>query len=231
MKEWKPFQAFTKFDYILWLSSMCLVVLSFLLGTEKNSLTLIASLIGVTSLIFVAKGNVIGQFLITIFSLIYAIISYRFQYYGEMITYVGMTMPIAVLSIISWLRHPYEGGEGEVKVESLSKRTWLIAGILTVVVTFIFYFILKFFHTNNLAFSTLSIATSFLASSLMFLRSPYYAIAYSGNDIVLIILWLLASLENSSYFPMIICFGVFLVNDIYGFISWQRMREKQLIKE
>ena len=228
MKEWKPFQAFTKFDWGLWLSSICLVCLSFLLGAEKNILTLIASLIGVTSLIFVAKGNVIGQFLITLFSLIYAIISYRFQYYGEMITYVGMTMPIAILSIISWLRHPYEGGKGEVKVESLSKRTWLIVCSLTVTATFIFYFILKYFHTANLAFSTISIATSFLASSLMFLRSPYYAIAYSGNDIVLIILWLLASFENSSYFPMIICFSVFLVNDIYGFISWQRMKEKQL---
>lgn len=31
-----------------------------------------------------------------LFSLLYGIISYAFAYYGEMITYLGMTMPMAV---------------------------------------------------------------------------------------------------------------------------------------
>ena len=63
---------------------------------RENYLTLAASLIGVTSLIFNAKGNPIGQVLMVIFSLLYGIISYTFAYYGEMVTYLGMTMPMAV---------------------------------------------------------------------------------------------------------------------------------------
>ena len=93
--------------------------------------------------------------------------------------------------------------------------------------TVAFYFILKTLGTANLAVSTLSVATSFLASSLMLLRSSYYAVAYAANDIVLIVLWILASLKDITYLPMVANFLVFLVNDIYGFWSWSRREKKQ----
>lgn len=75
-----------------------------------------ASLVGVTSLIFNAKGNPFGQFLMVVFSLLYGIISFTFAYYGEMITYLGMTMPMAIFALISWLKNPYNGNKSEVKV-------------------------------------------------------------------------------------------------------------------
>ena len=91
----------------------------------------------------------------------------------------------------------------------------------------IFYFILKYFNTANLVLSTFSVLTSFFAASLTFLRSPYYALGYAANDVVLIILWVLASVENPGYIPMVMCFVVFFVNDVYGYISWKRMAEMQ----
>ena len=76
---------------------------------RENYLTLAASLIGVTSLIFNAKGNPIGQVLMVIFSLLYGIISYTFAYYGEMVTYLGMTMPMAVQPTKTGRRHASAG--------------------------------------------------------------------------------------------------------------------------
>ena len=98
---------------------------------------------------------------------------------------------------------------------------------LTVVVTFIFYFILKAFNTENLLVSTLSVATSFLAVYLTALRCPLYACAYALNDVVLIVLWVLASISNISYLPMVFCFIMFLANDLYGFINWKKMQKRQ----
>ena len=143
-----------------------------------------------------------------------------------MITYLGMTMPIAVLSIVSWIRHPYAKGGSEVKIHKLTKLQTGVMWLLTAVVTAIFFFILQALHTPNLAVSTISIATSFLASYLMLFRNSYYALAYAANDIVLIVLWILASLTQISYVPMVICFSIFLLNDIYGFFSW-KLREKR----
>ena len=85
---------FSKSDISLWSASVILIITSFCLFDRENYMTLCASLIGVTSLIFCAKGNPFGQVLMIIFSLIYGVISYTFSYYGEMITYLGMTMPM-----------------------------------------------------------------------------------------------------------------------------------------
>jgi len=69
-------------------------------------LTLVAACVGITSLVFAAKGNVWAQILMIIFSILYGIISWRFHYWGEMITYLGMTMPMAIWSTITWLKNP-----------------------------------------------------------------------------------------------------------------------------
>ena len=219
---------FSKGELALWGASSALIVFSFLIFDRVNTMTLAASLIGTTSLIFNAKGNPIGQALMVVFSLLYGLISYTFSYYGEMITYLGMTGPMALFALVSWLRNPFAGNRAEVAVNRLKKAETVGALVLTALVTFGFYFILEHFETANLLPSTLSVATSFLAVYLTFRRSPYFALAYAANDVVLIILWTLAAREDISYLSVIICFVLFLVNDLYGYVSWKRMEKRQL---
>lgn len=216
-----------KTEFAIWLLSVVTIAVSFLLVSEKDYLTLTASLIGATALIFVAKGEVLGQILTVVFSIFYGVISFKFRYFGELITYVGMTAPIALMSAVSWLKNPYKKGESEVKIAKLTKGKIILMIVLTAVTTFVFYFILRYFNTANLFFSTVSVATSFSASYLMLFRSPYYAVAYAANDVVLIILWVLASVTNIKYVPMVICFVIFLVNDLFGFINWQKRKKQQ----
>ena len=218
---------FSKSEIILWSSSVLLIVCSFCLFDRENYLTLSASLIGVTSLIFNAKGNPIGQFLMVLFSLFYGIISYSFDYYGEMITYLGMTMPMAIFALISWLKNPYKNNKAEVKVNTISKKEMFFMGICTVVITILFYFILDYYKTANIIPSTLSVTTSFIAVYLTSRRSPLFALAYALNDIILIILWVMASMQDIRYISVVVCFVAFLVNDIYGYISWQKMKIRQ----
>lgn len=220
-------QYFTKGEILLWSVSVILITVSFFIYDRENYMTLAASVIGVTSLIFNAKGNPFGQLLMVVFSILYGIISFSFTYYGEMITYLGMTAPMAVFALVSWLKNPYNGNRAEVRVNRIAGGEYIFMALLTAAVTFVFYFILRFFHTANLIPSTVSVATSFGAVYLTLRRSPYYAIAYAANDIVLIALWILAALADLSYVSVIICFALFLVNDIYGFISWKRMWRRQ----
>ncbi|MDO5398759.1 MAG: nicotinamide riboside transporter PnuC, partial [bacterium] len=165
--------------------------------------------------------------LMVIFSLLYGIISFTFAYYGEMLTYLGMTMPMAVFALISWLKNPYNGNKTEVKVNRLTTKETVLMWLAAVVITLIFYFILSAFNTANIIPSTISVTTSFLAVYLTFRRSAYYAIGYAANDIVLIDLWFFATLENISYLSVVVCFIAFFANDIYGFINWRRMEKRQ----
>ena len=145
-----------------------------------------------------------------------------------MITYLCMTAPIAFMAVISWAKHPFKKS-AVVEVSRLSKNQKIFMWFFAIIVTAAFYFILKALGNANLWVSTLSVTTSFLASYLTFCRSPYYALAYAANDIVLIALWIMATIESPSYMPMIFCFVMFFVNDMYGFFNWSRLKKQQRI--
>lgn len=220
----------SRFEWGLWLLSAAIVTGSFLLFGAADVLTIIASLIGVTALIFVAKGHALGQLLTIVFAVLYGVISFRVRYYGEMITYLGMSAPMAGLALVTWLRNPYRDSS-EVAVHRLTHREVLLLLPLTALVTAAFWFILRAMGNAALAVSTLSVTTSFLASYLTAVRSPYYALAYAANDLVLIVLWLISALTNASSVPMVACFSMFFLNDMYGFINWRRMERRQRAEE
>lgn len=218
---------FTAFEKILWICSIMLIICSAFVFGKDSILSIIASLIGATSLLLSAKGHPIGQALSVVFSILYAVISFSFAYYGEMITYLGMTGPMALAAFISWMRNPHENNKAEVRVNHISRKEAALLPVIALLVTEVFYFILRYFGTANLLPSTLSITTSFVAVYLTFRRDPFFAVAYALNDLVLIVLWSLAALTDKSYLSVVVCFVVFFVNDIYGFISWREMKKRQ----
>ena len=222
----ESFRSLTKFEWGLWLSSVAVIIVSSLVVPKPDILSMIASFIGVTALIFVAKGYVLGQILCIIFAVFYGIVSFSARYYGEMITYLGMSAPAALVATISWLRNPYKKS-AEVKVARLTKGKMALLFLATGLVTWVFYYILGALGTANLLVSTFSVTTSFLASMLLIFRSPMYALAYALNDIVLVTLWVMAAFDDPSSVPMIACFLMFLFNDLYGFIQWKSMRKRQ----
>lgn len=227
MRIKEAIRSLTKFEWLLWIGSMVLILLSYCFGQTFDGAVFCGSLLGATMLIFVSKGEPFGQLLCILFALLYGYISLRLQYYGEMITYVGMSAPMAALALFSWLKNPFQKGKSQVRVGELTVGRVVMLVIAAVLVTWLFYFVLKWLNTPSLMLSTLSITTSFLAVGLTFLRSPWYALAYAGNDLVLIALWVLAGARDASCIPMVTCFGIFLVNDLYGFFNWCRMRRQQ----
>lgn len=227
----KFLKSITVAEWLIWGLSVISIIVFFFVFKNTQYLYLAGSLIGATALIFVSKGNPIGQFLTIVFSVFYGIISYSFSYYGEMITYLAMTAPIAIWALISWLRNPYKGNKSEVKVNTISRKEWCLFLAAAVAVTVAFYFILQALNTANLIVSTVSVLTSFMAAYLTARRSRFYAIFYSLNDVVLIVMWSMASYENITYLPMVICFIAFFVMDIYGFINWSIMNKKQTAGE
>lgn len=223
----KFFKSITIAEWLIWSLSVTAITVCFFVFKNTKYLYLACSLIGATALIFVAKGNPIGQLLTIVFGVFYGIISYTYRYYGEMITYLAMTAPIAVWALITWLKNPFGKNKSEVKVNRISRKEWAIFIAVSAVISVAFYFILKAFNTANLFVSTFSVFTSFTAAYLTARRSRFYALFYAANDVVLIVLWSMASYEDLTYLPMVICFVAFLVNDLYGFINWSRLEKKQ----
>lgn len=223
----KLLKYFSVFDAVIIVVAISAITASYLIFEKNGYLKLFVSLIGVISVLFTAKGNPIGQALTVAFSILYGILSYRSRYYGEMITYLTMSMPMAIIALISWIKNPYKNDKLQVKVNAITSKEIAVMLVLTTAVTIAFYFILKALNTANLIVSTVSVATSFTAGFLVFRRSPYYALCYALNDVVLMVLWLLMAISDSSFVPVVVCFCIFLAFDIYGLINWLKLQKLQ----
>ena len=121
---------FSIFEWCLYLISLLVIIVCFIVFKNDNYFYLAGSIIGVTALIFLSKGHVLGQIITVVFSVFYGIVSLSFKYYGEMITYVFMTMPIAIISIITWLKHPSKQAKNEVEVNKLRRKEYIFNCII-----------------------------------------------------------------------------------------------------
>ena len=225
MKLRNPFKGFTKFEWCLWTGSLIAIIAAHFAAGSSDWASLAASLVGVTSLIFAARGDPLAPVLFIAFAVIYAVISYFFGYYGEMLIYLCMQLPVSVISLVTWLKNVNKS-DSRVKVGRLTWKKLVIMLASDIAVTLPFYFLLKYFNTANLIPSTISVATSFAALFLMTLRIPQYALAFILNDIVMIVLWSMALAQNIGYISLVVCFSIFLINDTYTFISWIKRSKK-----
>ena len=66
-----PIKNLTKKEWGLWIGSLLIVVVSNMMTGDIDYLTLAAACVGITSLIFAAKGNVWAQILMIVFSILY----------------------------------------------------------------------------------------------------------------------------------------------------------------
>ena len=216
---------------MIWLFSVTAVVVAGFAAGEGDFLAILSSAVGAASLVFIAKGDIFGQFLVIAGAILYAAVSYKLAYYGEMIISAVMVIPISVMSVITWAKHRFKEEVREIEIKNVSKKELAFILFGAAAVSFAFYFVLKYFNTSRLIISTVSVATSFSAACLLVKRSPYYAFAYILNDIVLIIMWSLAAADDAAYLSMAVCFGVYLINDNYGLINWRRIQTRQKIEK
>jgi nicotinamide mononucleotide transporter PnuC len=221
---------FSPFEWALWLGGIAIIVVGFCLGTDKNALSLISSIFGISCIIFSAKGNVLGQGIAIVFAITYAILAYTKAYYGEMIIYLALMLPIHIASIVTWIKNSSKkkGKMPEVKVNNIRAKEFAIGGVVACGLMVGFYFLLKALNTDNLVISTISLITSLAAAYLMLRRCEYYNICFILNDLVLIALWSLKmSVDGISVLPTVLSFVIFLATDTYSFISWRRLKKRQ----
>jgi nicotinamide mononucleotide transporter PnuC len=217
----------TIYEIGLFTVSVLSVTVAFFLQTgDKNILALITSLCGAAGIIFVAKGMIVGQYVFSVYAVLYAVLSFQNAYYGECILSAVTILPAALIAIVTWTKNP-SSERGKVKINKVTRREILFLLVMIVIVTAGVYFLLRALGTAQLVVSTISFVTSFGAAYLLIRRSQYYAVFYVLNDVVLIALWSLAFASGESVLPNVICFVVFFFNDAYGFYDWRRRARLQ----
>lgn len=218
----------TIFELLLFLCSMIAIIVCFILGNDKNVLSFIVSLIGVVSVLVMAKGWTFGPIINISSSIIYSVLAIIEHYYGEAIAYLGIIVPIYVFTIISWFRNKNKDNSNVVEVNKIHWKEYLYVLLFSIPLTVGFYFLLRALNTSELVASTISLITNVIGTYLLLRRSSYYAISFIVNDIILIFMWSVTVAQKGvGYLPVVISYCVFLINNTYGLIRWKKQEIAQ----
>lgn len=217
------FTSWNIFEKIIFIASIVFILgLGFILKCDW--LTTIVAFLGLFSALNQAKGNVLGQFIGVLLAILYSIISYRNRYFGEVIVYLVVILPLYIWGIFSWLKNRDKKTE-KVKQNVISIKEWIMLLIGCIILFVGLYQLLKYFDTSQLFISTLSMIINISATYLLVRRSRYSFIFYIFNAIILLILWGIPVI-NGDYLliPMVFDGILLLINDIYGFKSWAKSK-------
>ncbi len=220
----KVFGKWNAIELIFYIAGLALIItMSICFGASWMSA--VTGIFGLSCVLFAAKGKIIGIFFTWVMIVFYSILSYKNKYYGEVFINLCMMFPMTIIQLISWLKNL--GKDYVVKVNSITKKEIIIVCSAAALAFVAFYFILRALNTSQLIFSTISIVTSVLATYFQSRRSKYGFLAFLVNDAVLCVLWLFATLEDIKNVAMLTAVALYVVSDIYGFISWGILQKRQ----
>ena len=220
LKDW------TKLEKMLLIGSIIVVSLVGIIF-KSDLLTTICSIVGIITALLLAKGKNLGQIFGLLIVALYSIVSFKNGYYGEVIIYLGIMLPMNIIGIISWLKHQNKE-TNSVEVNKIKAKEWCIVFIVSIVAFTLIYFLLKMFNTNQLIISSLSVIDSLFAVYLGVRRSKYSFYFYVINDLILIALWGIPVIGGSLILlPMVFNPLINLINDLYGIYNWRKLERIQ----
>ena len=222
----KLFKDWTDFEKVLLFGSIIIVSLVGIFF-KSDLLTTSCSNVGIITALLLAKGKNLGQVFGLLITILYSIVSYKNKYYGEVLIYALLMLPMYVIGIITWINHKNEK-TNSVEINSIKKKEWVIVSIVYALVFVGIYYLLKAFNTNELVVSTISVLASLFAVYLQVRRSKYSFSFYMVNDIILMFLWGIPVIRGSYIlFPMLLNPIINFINDMYGFYNWKKTEKIQ----
>ena len=220
LKGWNLFEKILLIGSILFIS---LIGLSF----HADALATLCSMLGVVTVLLLAKGNNYANVLGVFISILYSIVSYRNKYYGEILIYVFLMIPMYTIGIFTWLKHKDKDTDS-VEINTLSKKEWILASLVFCIMFVGICNLLKAFDTNALYLSAISVLSNLYAIYLQVRRSRFSFCFYLATDVVLFALWIIPVMKaNYTFIPMILNPVINFINDSYGLYNWRRIERLQ----
>lgn len=225
LKDWTIFE-----KLLFCLSTIMILILG--IYSKSNFLTIFAALSGVVTALLLSKGKSSGQLSGIVSCTLCLIISFKNNYYGEVLTYLLLKIPMYIIGSLSWIKHKNKK-TNTISVNRINKKEWLIISGVSSLVFVVMYYLLKLFNTSELLVSTISVVTGLIAAYLLFRRSKYGFIFYVVGDIILILLWGIPIVRgNLTLLPMLIGPLINAINDSYGIYNWYKLEKLQnLVKQ
>ncbi len=220
----EEFRGWKKFE-VLWMTVASFVILGLSIYWKDTLMGIISSISGVICVVCTGKGKLSAYVFGLINSVLYAIISYRAQLYGETMLNAFYYVPMQFVGFYVWSKHMNR------KTHEVTKRHMHFGGRIVMVVSIIigtvaYGFLLKYLNDAMPfvdAFTTVASVVAMVVSVRMYSEQWWIWIAI---DIFTIYMWACNFWAGSDNMATLLMWVVFLLNAIIMCIRWEREIKK-----
>lgn len=214
----------TRFEK-LWLGVFTAVNLALFVAWDDSLLGLVTSLTGMMTVVLVAKGRISNYWFGMVNVTLYAWLSYRNRYFGEVMLNLGYFLPMQFVGLWLWSRHRrLDAAVGDqVRVTRLSNRQRLFWLLVSVAATVGYGFVLRAMGGGLPFFDSTSTVLSVIAMFLMVRRVSEQWVLWITVNVVSVYMWAFAVGQTGRDVTMVVMWSAYLVNSVYGWYNWRRL--------
>ena len=218
----KVFKDWTMFEK-LWLGIFTLINIYLFFAWSDTVVGLLTSLTGMVCVVLTARGKISNYYFGIVNVILYAYLAYNQSYYGEVMLNLLYFLPFQFIGIYIWGKHKNENNV--VKVKTMSNKLRLLLGVIATFGVIGYGLFLQYLNGSLPYVDSISTVFSVIAMVLMAKRYVEQWILWIIVDVVSIIMWLIVFLQNGNDVSILLMWSAYLVNAVYGFYNWNKLRE------
>jgi nicotinamide mononucleotide transporter len=205
---------------IIWLLIACSIITGLSIYWGDNLMGIISATTGVACVVCTGKGKLSAYLFGLVNCVLYAIISYKAGYYGE-VTFNVISIPLQFIGFITWSKH-MNAETHEVEKKHMNREGRLLLVLVIVISTIIYGSVLKVIGGNMPfvdSFTTVSSMIAMIISVMMYSEQWYMWLVINSMSIVL---WIGNLMNGTDNWATLIMWLVFWVNSVINLIKWEK---------
>ncbi len=216
-----------------WVVISTLILFAVEIYFQDSVIGIVATLTGILNVVLVAKGSLINYAFGIVNTVLYTIIAYKAGYGGDFVTFLFYYIPLQFVGIYAWRKHTTE----DTNLENVKKMNLfqLIGSVaLLIVGTYVTMLLLPLItDLFNMPINELPFVDAFttfagiFAGILMLYRYQEQWYIWVLVNIGSVIMWITMIGKEDAAIAMVVMWGAYLVNALYGTYNWNKMKKEQ----
>lgn len=205
---------------IIWLLFACAVITGLSIYWGDSLMGIISATTGVACVVCTGKGKLSAYLFGLVNCVLYAIISYKAGYYGE-VSFNVISIPLQFIGFITWSKH-MNTETHEVKKKHMSNQGRLLLVLVITISTIIYGSILKVIGGNMPLVDSFTTVSSMIAMIISVMMYSEQWILWILINSVSIILWIVNLMNGTDNWATLMMWLVFWVNSVINLIKWEK---------
>ncbi len=206
---------------VIWLIICCTIIAGLSIYWKDSLMGIISATAGVACVVCTGKGKLSAYLFGTVNSLLYAIISYKAHFYGEVMLNAFYYFPMQFYGFYVWSKNMNtETNEVNKKEMSIKGRIIMITTVTIAVV--VYGYILKKMGGQLPYVDALSTVVSVVGMIISIKMYMEQWILWLVVDAVTVVMWVVAFKNGSDSIATLLMWIVYLVNAVVMYVKWRK---------